>query len=179
VRCGLRLDTRGSWEALGVRADLSAWSKSLANGHALAALMGADALREAATRIYATGSFWMAGAPMAAALTTLDLLDETDGIATMRASGQRLQDGLREQAAAHGLEVTVSGPPQLPFMSFADDPDWTTSALWAGACALNGVYLHPVHNWFLSTAHDDETIDRARQGTDAAFAAVRAERGAG
>jgi glutamate-1-semialdehyde 2,1-aminomutase len=178
VRCGLRLDTRGSWEALGVRPDLSAWSKSLANGHALAALMGADGLRDAATRVTATGSFWMAGAPMAAALATLDILEETDGIANMAASGRRLQEGLREQAAAHGLEVTVSGPPQLPFLSFADDPKWARAALWSGACARNGVYLHPVHNWFLSTAHDEETIDRALEGTDAAFAAVRAEVGA-
>ena len=73
VRCGLRLDLRGSWEALGVRADLSAWSKSLANGHALAVLLGAEAFREAASGVVATGSFWMAGAPMAAALATIAL----------------------------------------------------------------------------------------------------------
>ncbi|HEY4098593.1 MAG TPA: aminotransferase class III-fold pyridoxal phosphate-dependent enzyme [Baekduia sp.] len=178
VRCGLRLDTRGSWESLGVRPDLSAWSKSLANGHPLALLLGSDARREAATRVTATGSFWMAGAPMAAALATLDVLKETDGIATMAASGRRLQEGLRAQATAHGLQVTVSGPPQLPFMTFADDPEFERAALWAGACARNGVYLHPVHNWFLSTAHDAETIDRALAGTDEAFTAVRSAYGA-
>jgi glutamate-1-semialdehyde 2,1-aminomutase len=173
VRCGLRLDTRGSWEAIGVRPDLSAWSKSLANGHPLAMLLGNDAMREAAQRVTATGSFWLAGAPMAAALATLDVLDETDGIATMRVSGRRLQEGLAQQAATHGLQVTVSGPPQLPFMTFADDAGFERALLWAGACARNGVYLHPVHNWFLSTAHDTETIDRALAGTDEAFATVR------
>jgi glutamate-1-semialdehyde 2,1-aminomutase len=178
VRCGLRLDTRGSWEALGVRPDLSAWSKSLANGHALAALMGNDAMRDAATRVTATGSFWMAGAPMAAALATLDVLEQTDGIATMRAAGTRLQEGLRAQAASHGLTVSVSGPPQLPFLTFADDPKFERAVTWSGACARNGVYLHPVHNWFISTAHDDATIDRALAGTDEAFAAVRATHGA-
>jgi glutamate-1-semialdehyde 2,1-aminomutase len=178
VRCGLRLDTRGSWESLGVRPDLSAWSKSLANGHPLALLLGNEARREAAARVTATGSFWMAGAPMAAALATLDVLKETDGIATMAASGRRLQEGLRAQATAHGLQVSVSGPPQLPFMTFADDPKFERAALWAGACARNGVYLHPVHNWFLSTAHDAETIDRALAGTDEAFTAVRSAYGA-
>jgi glutamate-1-semialdehyde 2,1-aminomutase len=178
VRCGLRLDTRGSWEALGVRPDLSAWSKSLANGHALAILLGNDAHREAAQQVTATGSFWMAGAPMAAALATLDVLEQIDGIATMRRAGERLQAGLREQGAAHGLEVTVSGPPQLPFLTFADDPKFERAVVWAGACACNGVYLHPVHNWFISTAHDDATIDRALAGTDAAFATVAATYGA-
>src|SRR4051812_31684543 len=119
VRCGLRIDPRGSWEAIGVRPDLSAWSKSLANGYALAALLGNDAFREGAGKMTATGSFWMAGAPMAAALTTLRILRETDGIATMRASGTRLQEGLRTQAAAHGFAVSVTGPPQMPLLLFA------------------------------------------------------------
>ncbi len=179
VRCGLRLSTHGSWEALGVRPDLSAWSKSLANGHALAALLGSDAMRDAATRVTATGSFWCAGAPMAGAMATLDVLERDDGIAAMRAAGLRLQDGLREQALAHGLQVTVSGPPQLPFMTFADDPAFEKAIAFSGAAARNGVYLHPVHNWFVSTAHDDGVIDQALVGTDAAFGAVAAAFGQG
>jgi glutamate-1-semialdehyde 2,1-aminomutase len=179
VRCGMRIDPRGSWEAIGVRPDLSAWSKSMANGYPLAALMGAEPFREAAGKIVATGSFWMAGAPMAAALTTIRILKETDGIATMQASGTRLQDGLAAQAASHGFEVSVSGPPQMPLLLFADDPEFTKALTWSGACARHGVYLHPVHNWFLSTAHDAATIDAALERTDVAFADLREIVGAG
>ncbi|WP_022930215.1 aminotransferase class III-fold pyridoxal phosphate-dependent enzyme [Patulibacter americanus] len=178
VRCGLRLDLRGSWEALGVRADLSAWSKSLANGHPLAVLLGAEAFREAASGVTATGSFWMAGAPMAAAVATINVLRETDGIGTMRDSGQRFQDGLAAQAAAHGLQVTVSGPPQLPFLSFAGDATFERAKRWTGECAQNGVFLHPVHNWFLSAAHDAASIDAALERTDEAFATLRGVYGA-
>src|SRR4051812_2670233 len=179
VRCGVRIDVRGSWEALGVRPDLSAWSKSLANGYALAVLLGADPFREAAGKIVATGSFWMAGAPMAAALTTLRILEETDGLSTMRASGTRLQEGLRAQAAEHGFAVSVSGPPTMPLLLFHDDPQFATALAWAGACARHGVYLHPVHNWFLSTAHDGATIDAALERTDLAFADLGRTNGAG
>jgi glutamate-1-semialdehyde 2,1-aminomutase len=172
IRCGLRLDMRGSWESLGVRPDFSAWSKTIANGHPLAVLLGAEAWREAANRVFATGSFWMAGAPMAGALATLRILRESGGIETMRRAGERLQQGLREQARAHGLDVTVSGPPQLPFLSFANDPQQQRAGEWAGECAKNGVYLHPYHNWFMSTAHDDASIDRALEGTDEAFRVI-------
>ena len=68
VRAGFRVHAGGSWETVGVRPDLSAWSKSIANGYALAAVTGVDALREAATRIYTTGSFWSGGVAMAAGL---------------------------------------------------------------------------------------------------------------
>jgi glutamate-1-semialdehyde 2,1-aminomutase len=175
VRGGLRLDLRGSWEALGVRPDLSAWSKSMANGYPLAALLGAEPYREAAGRITATGSFWFAAAPMAAALTTIRILKETDGIATMRASGTRLQEGV----GGEDLDVSVSGPPQMPLLLFADDPQFDKVRAWSGACARHGVYLHPVHNWFLNTAHDEATIDEALARTDAAFGDVRDGAGAG
>jgi glutamate-1-semialdehyde 2,1-aminomutase len=179
VRCGLRIDTRGSWEAVGVRPDLSAWSKSLANGYALAVLLGAEPFREAAGKIVATGSFWLAGAPLAAALTTIRILEETDGIATMRASGTQLQEGLAAQAAAHGFAVSVSGPPAMPLLLFEDDaPDFAKGLAWSGACAHHGVYLHPVHNWFLSTAHDAATIDAALERTDLAFGDLKRTHGA-
>jgi glutamate-1-semialdehyde 2,1-aminomutase len=173
IRCGPRIDLRGGWAAHGVEPDLSAWSKSLANGYPIAVLLGAAPLAESAGAITATGSFWYAAAPMAAALTTLRLLKETDGIARMRASGTRLQEGLRAQARAHGLAVSVTGPPQMPLLLFADDPGFARSLAWSGACAANGVYLHPVHNWFLGAAHDEAIIDEALDRIDAAFDVVR------
>jgi len=178
VRCGLRIDPRGGWEAIGVRPDLSAWSKSLANGYPLAALLGAEPFRDAAGRITATGSFWLAGAPIAASLTTIRIFNELDGIALLRASGERLQEGLRAQVASHGLSVSVTGPPQMPLLLFADDPEFERTLAWARACARHGVYLHPVHNWFLSTAHDLATIDEALARTDEAFREVRDAYGA-
>ena len=178
VRCGMRIDPRGSWERVGVRPDLSAWSKSLANGYPLAALLGAEPFRDAAASVTATGSFWLAGAPMAAALTTLRIFAEVDGVARMVASGTRLQEGLRAQAAAHGLRVNVTGPPQMPLLLFQDDPAFEKTRTWARACARHGVYVHPIHNWFLSTAHDEATIDEALARTDEAFRDVREAFGA-
>jgi glutamate-1-semialdehyde 2,1-aminomutase len=178
VRCGARIDLRGSWAVHGVKPDLSAWSKSLANGYPLAALMGAEQFKDAATHIVATGSFWFAAAPMAAALKTLQILKDNDGIASMRSSGLRLQDGLRRLAAEHGFEVSVSGPPQMPLLLFKDDPEFEKSRNWAGLCATHGVYLHPVHNWFVSVAHDDEIIDEALERINLAFADLKAGIGA-
>lgn len=179
VRCGMRFDLRGSWESFGVRPDLSAWSKAIANGYPLAALLGSDAFRAAATEIFATGSFWFGGAAMAASLATFAELRERDGIARMVAAGERLRDGLAAQAAAHGLEVTHSGPPQMPLMTFAADADFERSDTWGAACVEHGVFLDPHHNWFLSAAHSDADIDEALLATDVAFAAVHQRFGSG
>jgi glutamate-1-semialdehyde 2,1-aminomutase len=49
--------------------------------------------------------------------------------------------------------------------------------LFTGEAARRGVWLHPWHNWFLSAAHTDADVKQALEGTDAAFAAVRARFG--
>lgn len=176
VRCGFRLDLAGSWEPLGVRPDLSAWSKAIANGHALAAITGTDALRDAATRIYATGSFWCSAVSMAAAIATITELRRIDGPALMKAAGTRLRDGLAAQAAAHGFTINQTGPVQMPFLTFAEDPHLDVANAWTSACVRRGAIVHPWHNWFMSTAHTPDAIDAALQATDEAFAAVRAGR---
>ncbi|MDY7103563.1 MAG: aminotransferase class III-fold pyridoxal phosphate-dependent enzyme [Actinomycetota bacterium] len=177
VRCGLRLHHGGSWEPIGVEPDLSAWSKAIANGYALAAVCGNDRFRDGASRIYVTGSFWFSAVAMAASLATLDVLRDTDAVATMEVMGRRLREGLAAQAADHGLAIRQTGPVQMPLLTFEDDDDLTVANRWAGEAVRRGAYVHPWHNWFLSAAHTADDIDRALEATDEAFAAVRRDLG--
>jgi glutamate-1-semialdehyde 2,1-aminomutase len=173
VRTGLRADPRGSWEVLGVRPDLSGWSKAIANGHPIATLLGTDALAGAASAVHATGSFWLSAAPMTAAVATIGIARLPEVRAGTDAAGAALQSGLRSQAEHHGLAVVVSGPPAMPFLTFEGDADFEAARLWAAACLQRGVYLHPTHNWFLGSAHTTEVVEVALSATDDAFAAVR------
>lgn len=172
VRAGYRVHRAGSWETIGVRPDLSAWSKAIANGYALAAVTGIDALREAATRIYVTGSFWSGGVAMAAALATLDITESTDLVGHIQRMGQRFRDGIAQQASSHGIPVRQTGPAQMPLILFADDPGFDKGAVFTAETLRRGVYLHPKHNMFFSLAHTEADVDQALQATDAAFALV-------
>jgi len=172
VRAGFRLTLHGSWDLLGVRPDLSAWSKAIANGYPLSAVTGADHLRDTASRMFVTGSFWCGAVPMAAAIATLDELERIDGPRIMRERGQRLRDGIAAQAAAAGVGVRQSGPPQMPTILFDDDANFAKSERFCEETLKRGVYMHPRHNMFLSTAHTIADIDFALEATQAAFAAL-------
>lgn len=173
VRAGFRLNLAGSWQTHGVAADLSAFSKAIANGHALAAVTGNDRFREAASRVFVTGSFWYSGAQMAAAIATLDELSRIDGPAVMQRAGQRLRDGLDAQAAHYGFELRQSGPPAMPLVQFnGDDATATLGDTFCTEALRRGVYLHHRHNMFLGTAHTDAEIDSALDATEGAFAAL-------
>jgi len=179
VRCGFRLHLGSSWEPLGVAPDLSAWSKAIANGYALAAVLGGDAFRAGATEVFATGSFWFSAVSMAAGLATLAALAEEDAVATMAARGQALRDGLAEQAARHELAIRQTGPPQMPFLTFAGDRDFALANTFAAEAARRGAFLHPRHNWFVSAATTPADLDLVLDATGHAFAAVRRQIDAG
>jgi glutamate-1-semialdehyde 2,1-aminomutase len=173
VRAGLRLSLDASWAMLGIKPDLSSWGKAIANGEPLAAILGAEKYREAATQIFVTGSFWYQAAPMAAAIETLDLLQEIDAPMRLEALGQQLRDGLYEQAQRHGHPLRQTGPVQMPAVLFEDDAPQRKKALaFCGHLIKHGVYFHPYHNMFLSTAHTEADIHQTLAATDQAFAAL-------
>lgn len=172
VRAGFRLDLRGSWAMHGVKPDLAAYSKSIANGWPLAAVAGADRAREGASKVFLTGSFWYGAAAMAAALATLGVLRRTDAVSHMRAMGQRLRNGLDAAAARHGFRLRQTGPEQMPLVLFDGDTELRIGNAFCAAGLRHGVFFHPKHNMFLSAAHQPGDIDRAVEAADAALADI-------
>ncbi len=172
VRAGFRLHLGGSWEPLGIRPDLSAWSKAIANGHPLGAVTGNDRFREAAQSIFVTGSFWCAPGPMAAAIMTIRKLHSNNPIPRMTALGQRMRDGIARQAESHGIGVRQTGPVQMPMVLFDNDTELELGYAFTTAALRNGVYLHPWHNMFLSAAHTDQDIDTLLDCTNEAMSSV-------
>jgi glutamate-1-semialdehyde 2,1-aminomutase len=172
VRAGFRIDMGGSWEPLGIKPDLSAWSKAIANGYALAAVAGNDRYRKAAQKVYLTGSFWCSAVPMAAAIATIRKLRRVDAIATMETTGRHLRTGIEQQAMAHGFDVRQSGPVQMPLLIFGNDPDCRLGDRFVTEVLARGVYMHPWHNMFLSAAHTMADIDEVLHATQGAFRAM-------
>lgn len=172
VRAGFRIDLAGSWEPLGVRPDLSAFSKAIANGYPLAAITGTDRFREAATKVYVTGSFWYGAVAMAAAIATINTLRDTDAIARMTQAGDRLRSGLDAAAKKHGLSLRQTGPVSMPMVLFEGDAEFKLANAFCSAALREGAYFHPRHNMFLSAAHTAKDIDLALQAADAGMAAA-------
>ncbi|MBC7634979.1 MAG: aminotransferase class III-fold pyridoxal phosphate-dependent enzyme [Acetobacteraceae bacterium] len=172
VRAGFRLDLGGSWEPLGVQPDMSAFSKAIGNGYALAAIVGSDRFRPAATKIFTTGSFWCGAVPMAAAVATLTELRRIDGPGLMQKLGERLRSGIADLSAKYAVPVIQSGPAQMPLIQFEGDADFSTGTAFCAEALRHGTYFHPRHNMFLSCAHTEADIDLALRAAEAGFAII-------
>ena len=173
VRCGFRLHMGGSCEHFGFKPDLICFCKAIGNGYPISALVGADALKNAAAKIFHTGSYWFQAGPMAAALACLAELKQIDGPKVMNEKGKKLLDGMVEIAKKHGFTLKVSGPPSMPYLRITDDESLMLHQAWCGECTRRGAYFTSHHNWFLSTAHTDKDIQHTWEIVEDAFKAVK------
>ncbi|NLC03370.1 MAG: aminotransferase class III-fold pyridoxal phosphate-dependent enzyme [Tissierellia bacterium] len=173
VRCGFRLDNKGSDYYYGFKADLVCLCKALANGYNVSALCGIDALKEAASSIMYTGSYWLSAMPFAAAITNIEKLVKNDGAKYMLEKGRKLTSGLREIGKLHGFDLVISGEPSMWYMRIANDDSLTLHQEWIGECVRRGVYLTSHHNQFINCSITDEDIKFTHEVAEEAFRIVK------
>lgn len=170
IRCNFRINLHGSHLNFdNCHPDVITMGKSLGNGHPVSAVLGRGDLYTAASKVYATGTFWFGAGALAAAIETVKTYNELDTITHMNKMGQMLKDGLYSLAKDAGMEINVTGALTIPFMSFKDDPDFYLNQVFCAEATKRGVYLHPHHNWFIAYAHTEADINKALDVCKIAF----------
>ncbi len=177
VRCGFRLGLHGSHEKFGFKPDLAVYCKAIANGYPVSALVGTDALKTEAAKVFHTGSYWYQAAPMAAALACIAEMKRIDAPTLLEGIGTKLNDGLIRLAKSHGYDLRVTGNPGMAYYRLTDDPSLMLHQDWCAECTLRGAFFTSHHNWFVSTAHTDDVLQRTWDIADDAFKVVKAKHG--
>jgi glutamate-1-semialdehyde 2,1-aminomutase len=173
VRCGFRLDMRGSHAYFGYQPDLMCYCKAIGNGYPISTLVGHASLKTAASRVFYTGSYWFSAAPMAAAIATINELKKIDGPQLMLSQGKKLLDGMVERARGFGYDLRVTGAPSMPYLRITNDESLELHQDWCAECTRRGAFFTMHHNWFISTAHTDEDIQQTLDIVEDAFKAVK------
>jgi glutamate-1-semialdehyde 2,1-aminomutase len=175
IRAGFRLHLGGSHRFFGFEPDIICFCKAIANGHALSATLGRKELRVAASKVFLTGSYWNSPPAMAAAMACLDIMEKEDTVSALRRSGEALMGGLVEAGKKYGYAMHASGPPAIPFVNFAQDPDLRRQQRFCSEVTRRGAIFHPHHNWFMSSAHGPKDITATLAMADEAFAVMKGE----
>jgi glutamate-1-semialdehyde 2,1-aminomutase len=173
VRTGFRININGANETFGFKPDLICYSKAMANGYPISALVGTNEMKSSASKVFYTGSFWFSAMPMAASLATIRELKATNGVKKMKEFGEKMAKELSELAAKHGYELVVTGHPAMPYYRLADDPTLKLHQQWCGECTKRGAYFTSHHNWFISTAHNEKDLEQTLEIADDAFHALK------
>ena len=151
VRTGFRVHLGGAQALYGVTPDLTALGKAMANGYAVTALVGRADVMASAGSTFISSTYFPNSLEMAAALTTLELLQAERVLEAIQATGRRLAATLRELVERFALPVTLSPYPEMPFLHFGPATE-LRDRFYAGLAAA-GVFAHPRHHGFLCWRH--------------------------
>jgi glutamate-1-semialdehyde 2,1-aminomutase len=173
VITGFRVARGGAQQLYGIEPDLTVLGKVLGGGLPAAAFGGS---RETMDRVAPAGDVYQAGTlsgnplAVAAGLATLRQLDAS-AYERLALLTDRLASGLAELAAGKPLQVAsapglltlfFSAEPVADFAAAVNRCDLEAHARFCRALLDRGVYPPPsqFEAWFVSLAHDEETIDR-------------------
>lgn len=188
VITGFRLAPGGAQELYGISPDLTCLGKIIGGGLPVGAYGGR---REIMQRMAPQGDIYQAGTlsgnplAMAAGLATLTLLREGSVYGDLGKKGAMLFQGLKRAAEEAGLSVTVNHVGSMGTLFFTQGPvtDFKTAktgdeGLFRGfyrKMIEQGIYLAPsaYEAAFVSTAHDEATIQRTLACARNAFHSLR------
>jgi glutamate-1-semialdehyde 2,1-aminomutase len=133
VKTGFRIARGGAAEYFGVQPDLATFAKAIGNGYPAAAFGGRrEVMSVLPDQVSHGGTYAGNRVAAAAAVRTLSILRDTNALETIRFTGERIQDGLREVLNPTGLPYSFTGVPAMFGIFFAEQPpteyrDWAKS----------------------------------------------------
>jgi glutamate-1-semialdehyde 2,1-aminomutase len=171
VKTGFRFGKGGAAEYFGIRPDIGTFAKAMGNGYPAAAFGGRrDIMSQLPDKVSHGGTYAGNRVAAAAAVKTLEIIRDTDALATIHATGRRIQDGLREVLNPSGIPYVFTGHPSMFGIMFTDEVpteyrDWAKSdhelydAVAIGMFA-RGAMPEPDSRepWFMCEAHAEGDI---------------------
>lgn len=170
VKTGFRVAKGGAQELYGIHADLTTYAKAMGNGYPVACFGGRAEVMDvigAGGGVVHGGTYTANLVALSAANATVDILANTDALATVERVGAAIRDVLGRVFTSAGIEHRFAGPAAMFGIHFGDNVptnyrDWksTDSDLYtafAWQLIEHGVMLEPDSRepWFICEAHQD------------------------
>lgn len=168
---GFRETFGGLYKKYGVNPDMTIYSKTMANGYALSAVVGRKDIMEAAQGSWISSTFWTERIGPTAALAALAEMERTKSWEKITAIG--LDNKKRWQALAdkYGLKINQWGIPALAGYTF-DSPNALAYKTYITQEMLKQGYLAG-NSLYPCLAHTPDILDDYFEKLDKIFADIR------
>ncbi len=149
---GFRECFGGLHKKYGVFPDIAIYGKTLGNGYAVSAVVGREEVMQAAQSTFISSTFWTERIGSAAALKTLQVMEQEKPWECAKAVGNKVKSIWAEAASSNKLDVAINGLPALSNFSIASENALAYKTLLTQEFLKRG-YLAGT-NFFACSAHE-------------------------
>ncbi|QZO14047.1 aminotransferase class III-fold pyridoxal phosphate-dependent enzyme [Pseudoalteromonas piscicida] len=171
ISMGFRINCGGSHLLLGIEPDIAVFSKALANGYAMAAIIGKEKWMDAAQSSFISSTMWTERVGPTAALATIRYYEANNVHDHLQKIGALVKAGWQSLAEKHGLSIHISGIDALCHFSFEHDNPLQLKAYFIEQMINQGVLA--TNMFYAMYAHKEEHVDEYLSAVDNAFKAVK------
>jgi glutamate-1-semialdehyde-2,1-aminomutase len=165
IRTGFRVSLGGAQKRYGVTPDMAVFGKAIANGYPVSAVTGKrEIMKVAEKEVFISSTFFPNSLEMVAALKCIEILERDRVPEKIWERGEKFLARLGKIVAASGVNVTVSGIPPMPFITFNKDETGRYKeqrTKFYTEAIRRGLFIQPFHHWYICYRHTDEDLDMA------------------
>jgi len=130
ITTGFRLTAGGIHLLLGVDPDMAVLAKAMANGYAMAAVIGREEVMQAAQSTFISSTNWTERIGPVAALATIKKYQKFQVQNHLISIGNMVMGGWQRIAAKAGIKIHTDGLPSLNHFSFENENELVLSTLF-------------------------------------------------
>lgn len=157
ITTGFRMCAGGVHLLHGVGPDLAVFAKAMANGYAMAAVIGVRPVMESAQATFISSTNWTERIGPSAALAAVKKYRERAVEKHLIRIGSRVQQGWRDSAASAGLPLKVGGLPSLAHFEIDHAERGALTTLFTQTMLDQGFLAY--NQFKPSLAHTDQHVD--------------------
>jgi len=170
ITSGFRMCPGGIHRRYGIYPDMAVFAKSMANGYAMAAVMGTESVMQAAQSTFISSTNWTDRIGPVAALATIDKYNKHAVHDHIIDIGEQTKVIWAEMAVKNNLKISVTGLPTLAAFNFDSKLSMEMQTCFVTEM-LNRGFLG-FRQFKASFAHTNEDLLAYRKAVDEVFALI-------
>ena len=171
ITTGFRMCAGGIHLMYSTNPDMAVFAKSMANGYAMAAIIGAEKVMQAAQKTFISSTNWTERIGPTAAIATIKKYIKENVADHIIEIGNALQKVWQEKSDKHHLNAHVSGIPTLSHFAFKDDNNREMMTFFTIEMLKHGFL--GFHQFKPSFAHTMQDVEAYAKAVDDIFDKIR------
>lgn len=173
ITSGFRMCAGGIHRIYGCNPDMAVFAKSMANGYAMAAILGTETVMQSAQSSFISSTNWTERVGPSAALATIRKFLRDDVHKALISNGNHMKKIWAEAAAEFSLPIKISGLPSLPSFSFELNDSAELETLFTIEMLKYGFLAF--RQFKPSNSHTESTLDLYAKFLKLAFSSLTEE----